>query len=134
MRTVTRVLSALFAGVVLCAPIFAHHGSAVSYNMSKQVTANGTVASYVWANPHVYILYDVTDENGKVVQWGAETHSPLVLIQQDNWGRDTFKPGDKVTVTIFPSKVGTPRGLLAKIALNGKVMLDDTTRGRRAAE
>ena len=108
---------------------FAHHGSGVSYNMSKSVSMEGTVTEFQWRNPHVYIMYDVKDAEGKVVNWGAETHSPIVCEEQDGWSKSTLKPGDKVTVTIFPSKIGTARGLLAKIAVDGKVILDDTRRG-----
>jgi hypothetical protein len=108
---------------------FAHHGSGISYNMSKSVSMEGTVTEFQWRNPHVYIIYDVKDEQGNVVSWGAETHSPVVCEEQDNWSKSTLKPGDKVTVTVFPSKIGTARGLLAKIAVNGKVILDDTKRG-----
>jgi hypothetical protein len=102
--------------------------------MGKQVTMTGTVVSYFWANPHVFILYNVADDKGKVVQWGAETHAPVVLQRQDNWSGDTFKPGDKITVTVFPSKIGTPRGLLAKIVKDGKVMIDDGASRGQAIE
>jgi hypothetical protein len=118
----------------LCGVAFAHHGSAASYDMSKQVTMTGTVVSYFWSNPHVFILYNVTDDKGKVVEWGAETHAPVVLQRQDNWSGDTFKPGDKITVTVFPSKIGTPRGLLAKIVKDGKVMIDDGASRGQAPE
>ena len=113
---------------------FAHHGSAVSYNMSKSVSMEGTVTEFQWRNPHVYVMYDVKDAQGKVVNWGAETHSPIVCEEQDGWTKSTLKPGDKITITVFPSKIGTARGLLAKIALNGKVILDDTGRGRQAGQ
>ena len=113
---------------------FAHHGSAVSYDTNKMVTVEGTVTEFRWRNPHVYVMYDVKDAQGTVVNWGAETHSPIVCEEQDGWTKSTLKPGDKVTVTVFPSKIGTARGLLAKIALNGKVILDDTGRGRQAGQ
>ena len=109
--------------------MFAHHGSGISYDMSKSASMEGTVTEFQWRNPHVYVMYDVKDAQGKVVNWGAETHSPIVCEEQDGWTKSTLKPGDKVTVTVFPSKIGSARGLLAKIALNGKVILDDTRRG-----
>jgi hypothetical protein len=110
--------------------MFAHHGSGVSYDMSKLVTAEGTVTEFRWRNPHVYVLYDVKDAQGNVVNWGAETHSPVVCENQDGWTKSTLKPGDKITISVFRSKIDTPRGLLAKIVLNGKVIIDDTTRGQ----
>ena len=108
---------------------YAHHGSGISYDMSKSISMEGTVTEFQWRNPHVYVMYDVKDAQGNVVTWGAETHSPIVCEEQDSWSKSTLKPGDKVTVTVFPSKIGSARGLLAKIAVNGKVILDDTKRG-----
>ena len=113
--------------VSICVPVFAHHGSAVSYtiDLNKLITMKGTVTSFEWANPHVYLMYDVKDEKGNVVHWGAETHAPSVLSDEDGWTRNTFKPGDEITITVFPSRVGAPRGLIAKIVLNDKVLIDD---------
>jgi hypothetical protein len=113
---------------------FAHHGSAVSYDTNKMVTVEGTVTEFRWRNPHVYVMYDVKDAEGKVVNWGAETHSPIVCENQDGWTKSTLKPGDKITISVFPSKIGTTRGLLAKIVLDGKVIIDDTGRGAQVGQ
>jgi hypothetical protein len=112
----------------------AHHGSAVSYDTTKMVTMEGTVTEFQWRNPHVYILYDVKDAQGNVVTWGAETHSPVVCEDQDGWTKSTLKPGDKITISVFPSKINTPRGLLAKIVFDGKAIIDDTGRGRQPGQ
>jgi hypothetical protein len=114
---------------------FAHHGSGVSYDLSKVVTMEGTVTEFQWRNPHVYVMYDVKDAQGNVVNWGAETHAPVVCENQDHWTKSTLKPGDKITIGIFPSKLGSPRGLLAKIVMaDGTVIIDDTGRGRQAGQ
>lgn len=120
-------------------PAFAHHGSAVSYDLSKQVTLTGVVTDWIWRNPHCFVLFDVTDGQGKVVNWGAETHPTNFMIRNEvngvhvPWDAMTLKRGDKVTITLFPSLAGTPRGLLAKVVdASGKVLLDDgDTRARR---
>ena len=113
-------------------PLQAHHGSAVSYDLSKQVTLKGTVTEMVWSNPHVFIMFDVPDEQGKAVNWGAETHPPAGMRRNRvadvalPWTAETLKAGDKVTITLFPSRVGAARGLLAKVVDGaGKVLLDD---------
>jgi len=105
----------------LTAPLFGHHGSRVSYDLTKQVTMKGVVVEYQYQNPHIYILYDVKDASGNVAHWGVETNSPIV---QERWGWDkhTLKPGDEITVTVWPSKVGATRGYLAKLVTpDGKV-------------
>jgi hypothetical protein len=110
----------------------AHHGSAISYDISQQVTLTGVVTQWVWKNPHCFVMFDVTDAEGKVVNWGAETHPTNFLIRNEvagspvPWSATTLKPGDKVTITVFPSRVGAPRGLLAKVVTaDGTVLLDD---------
>ena len=87
----------------------------MSYVLTKNLTMEGTVTEFQWRNPHVYVMYDVKDALGNVVNWGAETHSPIVCENEDGWTKSTLKPGDKITVSVYPSKIGTPRGLLAKI-------------------
>jgi len=39
-----------------------------------------------------------------------------------HWNRDYLKPGDEVTVTIWPVRAGTSRGLLARlVTADGRV-------------
>jgi hypothetical protein len=112
--------------LMVCGALFAHHGSRVSYNLDKPLTMKGTVTAVGWQNPHVFISYDVKDDHGSVVQWGAEAaENPKMLIDR-GWTKDKLKPGDQVTITVFPSKAGTPRGLLSKLALNDKVLYEAT--------
>jgi len=134
------VMAVIMAGVVGVAS--AHHGSAISYDLSKQITITGVVTEWVWKKPHCFVMLDVTDAQGKTVNWGAETHPTTFLVRNEVGGlpvplsATSLKPGDKVTVTVFPSHVGSPRGLLAKlVAADGKVLLDDgeTRTNRRPA-
>lgn len=110
----------------------AHHGSAISYDLSKQVTLTGVVTEWIWKNPHCFVMFDVTGEQGKAVTWGAETHPTTFLVRNEVKGvpvplsATSFKAGDRVTVTVFPSRVGATRGLLAKLVdADGTVLLDD---------
>jgi hypothetical protein len=111
-----------------CGVLFAHHGSRVSYDMKKMVTLQGTVTEFQWQNPHIYILFDVKDENGTVTNWGAESYSPVVMTRS-GWDHRTLKPGDKVSITLWPSKIGTPRGFLAKVVHPDGHVTDLTNRG-----
>jgi len=134
------IVIAALAGVGSVAS--AHHGSAISYDLSQQVTLTGEVTEWVWKNPHCFVMFNVTDEQGKVVTWGAETHPTTFLVRNEVGGvavplsASSIKPGDRMTVTMFPSRVGAPRGLLAKlVTADGKVLLDDgeTRTNRRPA-
>jgi hypothetical protein len=128
----TLVLS-LIGIALLSFPLVAHHGSAVSYEtkLDKAVTMKGVVTEFVWRNPHVYIIYNVKDANGKTVEWSAETSSPSTMTGEHNWSRNIIKPGDEITFTLLPSKISTSAGILYKaVAADGRVLLEDKSRLR----
>jgi hypothetical protein len=100
--------------LVVAASAFAHH-SFVMFDTSRQVTLTGSVTSFEWTNPHVYIEIDV-GETGAVKHWSVELGSPSIL-RNSGWKHDTLKPGDKVTLIINPLKNGNPGGLLVQANL-----------------
>jgi len=115
---------AVMAGVLMMGSLlFAHHGSSVSYDVSKRITLRGTVTEFVWSNPHSQVYFDVKDEKGSVVNWGGEMNSPGVLARA-GWTRHSVKPGDQITVTLAPSKApGTHVGLVGRVVLaNGQAL------------
>jgi len=111
--------------VLLGATSSAHHSRA-GYDTAKEklTTLNGVVTAVLWRNPHVYITWDAKDDKGTMVNWTGEFSSPATMISE-GLSRDTFKPGDPLTVTFMPTKTGTPQGLVIKIVRpDGKVVLD----------
>ena len=66
-------IAASVTSLMFSLPLLAHHGSRVSYDMTKELTMKGTVTEYQYQNPQIYIMYDVKDEKGDVVHWGVET-------------------------------------------------------------
>jgi hypothetical protein len=103
--------------------VLAHHGSRVSYDLTKTVTLKGTIKEVQYANPHVYFIFDVKDDQGHVTEWGAETDPPIMLENRYGWSKKYLKAGDEVTVTLWPSKVGAARGFLNKlVTADGKVL------------
>ncbi len=110
-------------------PLFAHHGSA-AFDVGKRMTKKGTVTEWFWANPHCFLSFDVKDDNGQVVRWIVETQAPPNIVPS-GFSKQSFKPGDEVTVTLEPVKNGRPLGRLLQIVLpNGKTL--DTGVGRNA--
>jgi hypothetical protein len=126
---------ALVAGVLLLsASLSAHHGTS-AYDEEHPVTMTGTLMQLWWANPHVLIMYDVTDAHGNVAHWSVETHDPRAVTRNNNWHKDMLKPGDSITITVYPSKSHQPAGRLVKLVLNGpdgRVLLDETRQPGRA--
>jgi hypothetical protein len=109
------VLVLIFASL----PAWAHHGGS-EYDTKNPITLKGTVTEYYWANPHCQIYVDVKDDKGKTVNWAIETLAPAVM-KRAGWNRELLHPGDAVTVTLVPSKNGTPVGMVRKLVLpNGQ--------------
>lgn len=122
MRTKLMALLVMMVGLLMVsAPLFAHHGSA-AFDAGKQVVMKGAVTRWVWANPHCFLSYDVTDDSGNVTHWVVETSNPPDMINR-GWSKETFKPGDEVTVTVEPVKSGRPVGRLLDVVLpSGKTL------------
>ena len=105
----------LLMSVALTAvPVFAHHGGNSLYDTSKQVTVNGTVAEFLWINPHVEITVDAKDEKGVLRHWLFEESSPPVLVNR-GWNRKSLAAGDGVKATFNPSRKGASVGRLIKL-------------------
>ncbi len=96
---------------ILPVPGLSHHGTNASYDNSQPTTLTGIVTDFVWKNPHCFISFDVTDTAGNVVQWAAEMNSPGVL-DRAGWTRRTLQAGDEITLTVSPSRAGTPVGVV----------------------
>ena len=122
MRHRTIAIFALAAGLLLVSvPLFAHHGAA-SFDTTKKVTVKGTVVEWFWANPHCFLRFNAKDENGQTVQWVVETQSGPNIVPL-GYTKQTFKPGDEVTVTLTPVRNGKPLGRLLTVVLpNGKTL------------
>jgi hypothetical protein len=126
----SRVLTSLAViAVVLavCGVTFAHHGSS-AYSDKLVTLKDATVTKFVWANPHSILYFDVKGKDGKVTHWAAEAGSPsaLGLI---GWDKNSFRPGDVVTVNMYQAKTGNPVGRLSRVVLADGTMLGDSQQG-----
>jgi hypothetical protein len=112
----------------VCGPLLAHHGSA-SYKTDEEVVLKqATVTKFVWANPHTMILFDVKDGNGNISHWAGEAGSPSAVRLQ-GWNKNSLRPGDVITVQLFPSKFESNVGRIEKIVLADGSTLKDSPRG-----
>lgn len=85
----------------------AHHGDAGRYD-EDVTTVTGAVVEFRLVNPHSVLIIEVEDEHGNVVEWHGELGSPNALASNWGWSRDTFQPGDVVTMTGRARKSGAP--------------------------
>ena len=118
--------------VLMSLPLFAHHGAA-AFDTGKRLTLKGTVKEWVYVNPHCLLTLDEKGEDGQVVQWIAETQPPTSVFPA-GYRKDSFKPGDEVTITVEPVKNGRPIGRIVRAVLaSGKILGDPPAEGARPA-
>jgi hypothetical protein len=96
MKGKLRIVLVLVASLLISqGTLFAHHGNA-AYDDKVPATIKGTVTEFLWVNPPSKAL-------------------------RSGWTKDVLKPGDQVTVTVYPAKSHAPVGFIRKVVLaNGK--------------
>jgi len=101
------LVAALAGGAARLA--LAHHSFA-AFNTEAQKVVTGTVKKVNWTNPHTWIWIDVANDKGVTETWGVEGMSPNYLARR-GWTRETIKPGDKLSITVYPMKDGQSGGM-----------------------
>jgi hypothetical protein len=101
-------------------PAGAHHSHSM-FDMSREVTITGTVTTYSYRNPHVFLHIDVKGDKNETVSWAVEM-SNISNMQNRGVFASTFRMGDVVTVKMNPLKDGRLGGnYTSVIAADGKV-------------
>ncbi len=108
---------------VMCATLAAHH-STVAYSENSIVLRDVTIAKLLWASPHIVITFNVKEANGSLTSWSTETGSPGSAARV-GWNRNSVKPGDKVSIEVYPARNGAHVGRLKKVSFpDGRELLD----------
>jgi Family of unknown function (DUF6152) len=94
----------LFAFMAVAGTASAHHSQAGLFDSNQTIEITGVVKSVSWRNPHGQIVLSVTNENGSVVDWSAETASISVLRNRGADGEGIINVGDKVTIAGSPPR------------------------------
>ena len=119
MRTLRTLALGVIGALVAASPSLAHHEWPV--DRTKQVTIQGTVTAFTWANPHVMIALDV-QANGTIEKWTIGGSSPQFMTTC-GWDKKTLKPGDVITVIGYRFKDGSNAARMQTIVMpNGKDM------------
>ena len=93
----------LLAAWVATAPSLAHHANS-AFDRTQTISVSGTVTKWQFINPHAGIWLNVTDKEGEVREWSGEFQSIQDLYRLFRWNKDTFKPGDEITIIGNPDR------------------------------
>ena len=134
MKKSALAVLAILSLIAVSVPMFAHHGTGISYDETKVASVKGVITKFAWANPHSQLYFDVKDAKGNVEHWAAEMRAPGNLIASGYTRKallDRLAPGKEVTVSGNPSKVGAPVMVFIKAVLaDGYCICDDAGGGR----
>lgn len=116
MNTMLRRISALLAAALISVSAGAHH-SAVAFDFGKNVSYTGTVKSFTAINPHMKLVIDVKNADGKggTKEVLFEGHS-LNNMYRAGYRKGMVKAGDTVTVSCAPYKDGSLGGYVIAVS------------------
>jgi hypothetical protein len=137
MKSRRRVTLALLVAVALLGATtssLAHHGSGISYDLTKPWTTKATVVEFQYINPHPLMLFDRIGDDGKVQHWHSEIITNPSRMIRSGWGRsrsvEALKPGTMVTLTLATAKAGGYSAVVTKIVnAEGEEIITGTGRG-----
>jgi hypothetical protein len=103
--------------------LFAHHGDA-AYTDKAIELKDAVVTEYRWQNPHSLIKVRYKNENGEEKIWTMEMGSTPSMTTL-GFTKYTMQPGDVVTVSLYPTKNGTPVARMHQITFADGTKLYD---------
>ncbi len=110
----------------LCAAplvVMAHHGISGQFDMSIENELTGNVTRISLVNPHAYVYFDVTDENGEVINMRCAMESGSTL-KRGGWTEEMFEIGSEITVLGSPDWDDPTTCQLTKITFADGMTLD----------
>jgi len=93
----------------------AHHSSAATYDVSKEVQLEGKIVQILLRNPHSFLHIEAPDQDASMQRWSLEWRS-IGSLDQQGVKRNTLKVEDVVVITMNPSRTASDhRGLLRSL-------------------
>ena len=113
-----RMLLLVLGGLVLAASgARAHHSFSSEFDINQPIKLKGKLTKMDFVNPHGWIYIDVTQPDGKVVNWAIEAGGANQLLRRGLRKTD-FPAGIEVTVEGFRAKSGEPKANGRSVTMN----------------
>jgi len=112
MNRIAIVALACAMSLSLALPALAHH-SAAAFDTQQEVKTSGTVTTYRFANPHVYITLQAKKADGSTVVLEVEAGAASVLNGL-GFTRNAIAVGDVVTIVGNPARTNPEKLMLGK--------------------
>ena len=95
----------LSASAALLTPLaaLAHHSVAINFERGEPIEIRGTVKEVHMRNPHSQYVVAVPDADGAITEWFVEWSDRNSLVRR-GVDLELIKPGDTVTLTLWPSQ------------------------------
>lgn len=84
-------------------PAAAHHGVNGQFDLSQTLVVEGTITRVRFVNPHSYVYFDVTQDDGSTVNWRCELRSGS-LLKRKGWKTSMFQKGTHIRIFGSPAR------------------------------
>lgn len=107
-------IAVMMAVIGLSLPAASHHSLSM-FDDTQLKQLEGTVVSFDWRNPHIW-LYLKVHEGGQEHEWSFEGAGPGQLTPV-GFSATVMKPGDRIALTYNPARDGSRGGHMRTITL-----------------
>lgn len=101
-----RVISTMLNSLTAVSLVEAQHSFGVHFVPDRIVSIEGTVTDFRFRNPHGMLRVAAKDDEGREVEWRAETNSPNILRRR-GWSETLIGLGDVLVVEGYPARDGS---------------------------
>jgi hypothetical protein len=92
----------VLAAPMLIQPVWAHHGIG-RFDPQGYIELEGMLTGLDFVNPHSYVRFNTTGEDGAVIAMSCEMRAATVL-RRSGWSPDMFVPGVTIAITGRPHR------------------------------
>jgi hypothetical protein len=96
------IAASLGTGLLTAAAASAHHGFG-NFALNEDVEFTGVITKLDFVNPHSWLHFTVTDENGNTVERRCELRSATTL-RRSGWTPEMFAAGQTITIQGSPDR------------------------------